>query len=214
MDPRSAPRANRAVFIDKDGTLVEDVPYNVDPDRLRFLPHALQGLHVLARCGYLIVLITNQPGIALGLFDQAALRRIELELKRRLAAAGIVLSGFYACPHAPADAMGRGCDCRKPAAGLLLQAARELRIDLARSWMIGDILDDVEAGRRAGCRSVLLDVGSETIWRRSALRIPEFRAPDLLIAARAIAAKDGIVATLSPAPPEVRVRPARSPSLP
>jgi D-glycero-D-manno-heptose 1,7-bisphosphate phosphatase len=199
MQTANAPaaRRNRAAFVDKDGTLIEDVPYNVDTAKLRFLPQALQGLRVFARCGYLIVLITNQPGIAFGLFDQAALRGVELELRRRLASWGIVLSGFYACPHAPAQVPGRACTCRKPAAGLLLQAAQDLSIDLKRSWMIGDILDDVEAGRRAGCRSVLLDVGHETIWRQSPLRVPEFRAPDLLAAARGIVERDGIAAALN-----------------
>jgi hypothetical protein len=83
-----------------------------------------------------------------------------------------------------------GCLCRKPAPGLLRQAARAHRIDLQRSWMIGDILDDIEAGRRAGCRPVLLDVGSETVWRMSPLRTPHHRAPNLLEAARAIIAAD------------------------
>jgi D-glycero-D-manno-heptose 1,7-bisphosphate phosphatase len=196
MTDVTAARRHRAAFVDKDGTLIEDVPYNVDTAKLRFMPQALQGLRLLARGGYLIVLITNQPGIAFGLFDQAALRGVELELRRRLASWGIVLSGFYACPHAPAELPGRACTCRKPEAGLLLQAAQDLSIDLERSWMIGDILDDVEAGRRAGCRSVLLDVGHETVWRRSPLRVPAFCARDLLAAARGIAARDGIVSAL------------------
>ena len=96
-----------------------------------------------------------------------------------------------------------GCLCRKPAPGLLHQAARTRNLDLARSWMVGDILDDVEAGRRAGCRSVLLDVGHETVWRLSPLRTPHFRAGDLLEAARHIvAAPAGSASPLPPLEPQ------------
>jgi histidinol phosphatase-like enzyme len=100
--------------------------------------------------------------------------------------AGARLDGFYACPHAPANADASPCDCRKPAPGLLRQAAREHDLDLAQCWMVGDILDDIEAGRRAGCRTVLMDVGNETEWQMSALREPNLRAADLLEAARLI----------------------------
>lgn len=100
---------------------------------------------------------------------------------RRWREAGVALDGFFFCPHA-AEA---GCDCRKPAPGLLLRAAA-LRLDPARSWMVGDILNDVEAGHRAGCRSVLLDVGNETLWQFTPLRQPRYRAKDLLDAARFI----------------------------
>lgn len=176
-------RVNRAVFLDKDGTLVEDVPYNVDPARLRFTPHAGEGLRRLVAAGYLVIVITNQPGVALGLFDAVALERLAQALSDRLRVEGVELSGFYACPHAegPPD-----CGCRKPAPGLLLQAAQEHQVDLSASWMIGDILNDVEAGRRAGCRTVLLDVGHETVWDLSPLRRPLHRVADLRAAAQAI----------------------------
>jgi histidinol-phosphate phosphatase family protein len=187
----TAGAARRAVFLDKDGTLVEDLPYNVDPARLRFTPHAIEGLRLLQRHGYLLIVASNQPGIALGRFDHAALSRLEAALKRRLAGEGVVLDGFHACPHAAADEPGRPrCLCRKPAPGLLRQAARSHGIDLARSWMVGDILDDVEAGRRAGCRTVLLEVGNETEWRMSPLREPHHRCRDLLTAAEAIVQAD------------------------
>ena len=175
-----------AVFIDKDGTLVENVPFNVDPQLLTFTPRAMHGLRLLQGCGYRLVVVTNQPGVAMGRFDEAALKRLQTALGSRLAAHGIRLSGFHACPHS----QGGGCACRKPAPGLLLRAAAELNIDLERSWMVGDILDDVQAGHRAGCRSVLLDVGNETEWQLTPERTPEHRVTDLWQAACRIVKED------------------------
>ncbi len=174
-----------AVFLDKDGTLVENVPYNVDPALLRFTRGAIEALRLLADAGYRLFVVSNQPGIALGRFDGAALGRLREALEDRLRAQGVRLAGFYACPHAPTPAgEAPRCGCRKPAPGLLRRAAGEHDLDLSRSWMVGDILDDVEAGRRAGCRTVLLDVGNETVWRPGPLREPHCRAADLLDAAR------------------------------
>ena len=167
-----------AVFFDKDGTLVENVPYNVDPRRIALAPGAVESVTRLAAQGYRIIVVSNQPGVALGYFGQADLAGVRQRLEALLPA----LDGFYYCPHAP----GAGCDCRKPACGLLLRAAREHAVDLASSWMVGDILDDVEAGRRAGCRTVLIDNGNETEWRPGPLRTPDRVARDLREAAYAI----------------------------
>lgn len=192
---RVAP-SRRAVFLDKDGTLVEDVPFNVDPSKLVFTRHAAEGLRLLQSHGYRLIVATNQPGIALGHFDRAALSRLEAALRRRLADEGIALDGFHACPHAAgADPRRPGCLCRKPAPGLLRQAARMHGVDLQASWMVGDILNDVEAGRRAGCRTVLLDVGSETQWLMSPLREPHHRCADLLQAAQTIVREDRVPLT-------------------
>lgn len=188
-----------AVFLDKDGTLVEDVPYNVDPALLRFTPGAVQGLRLLAGAGYRLVVVSNQPGLALGRFDHAAWRRLQLALTHRLEAAGITLDGFYACPHAPGADRLPACACRKPAPGLFLQAAGVLGIDMGRSWMVGDILDDVEAGHRAGCRSVLLDRGHETEWLQGPGRAPDLVAADLHEAAQAILRHAGAAARVDPA---------------
>ena len=188
LAPSAAP-LRRAVFIDKDGTLVVDVPYNVDPARVEFTPHAVEALRLLDRAGYALFVVTNQPGLAAGRFSRSEFARLQRALIDRIQnEAGVALAGFYTCPHAPAPRAALACLCRKPAPGMLRQAARAHRIDLARSWMIGDILDDVEAGRRAGCRSVLLDVGNETVWRRSPLREPDHRALDLFEAAQHIVA--------------------------
>jgi len=190
--PPEAPQ-ERAVFIGKDGTLLENEPYNVDPAKLRFTPNALEGLALLQRHGWRLIVATNQPGLAYGMFSRGELAQLQHALFARCAAEGVQLTDFYACPHAPPPEIvgAAGCLCRKPAPGLLRQAAIAHRIDLERSWMVGDLLDDVEAGRRAGCRAVLLDVGHETVWRLSPLRTPHARAADLLEAARHIVASDG-----------------------
>ena len=181
----------RAVFIDKDGTLTVEVPYNVDPALLRFSANALEGLKLLDRAGYALVVVTNQPGLAAGRFTRGEFARLQRSLVDRVwKEAGVELAGFYTCPHAPAPGPAPACLCRKPAPGMLRQAALAQHLDLKRSWMVGDVLDDVEAGRRAGCRSVLLDVGNETAWRMSPLREPDHRAVDLLDAARHIVARD------------------------
>ena len=179
----------RAIFLDKDGTLVDDVPYNTDPARAALCAGAVEGLRLLQSQGYALVVVTNQAGLARGMFDEEALARMRDHIVSLLAAHGIVLNGFYHCPHSPDGSVPRYstlCMCRKPMPGMLLRAARELGIDRMRSWMIGDILNDVEAGRRAGCKTVLIDNGNETEWEWSALRSPDIIAGDLLTAARAI----------------------------
>jgi len=165
--------ARVAVFIDKDGTLVENVPDNVDPSRLRFLPGALEALAALAAAGHALLVVTNQSGLALGSFTRAQFAQMQTALLRRLQQeAGVVLQDFVVCPHAPGAAGRPACLCRKPAPGMLLRAARMHNLDLANSWMVGDILDDIEAGRRAGCRTLLLDSGGETVWRLTPMRQP------------------------------------------
>jgi histidinol-phosphate phosphatase family protein len=177
------------VFLDKDGTLVENVPYNVDPARIRLAPGAAEGLRALDAAGYELIVVSNQSGVARGLFPETALAAVERRLRALLRAAGVPLRAFYYCPHHPegtARAYAVPCGCRKPAAGLVVRAAREHAVALDRSWLVGDILDDVEAGRRAGCRTVLVDGGGETEWRRGAHREPDHVAQDLREAARLI----------------------------
>lgn len=179
-----------AVFLDKDGTVLADVPYNVAPERMAYAPMALAGLSRLAQTDLSLVVISNQPGVARGLFAADALNAVGVKLAAMFQAAGAHLDGFYWCPHHPEGVVqpyAMACDCRKPKPGLLLRAAQELGLDLAESWFIGDILDDVEAGNRAGCRSILLDVGNETEWRTGPDREPYCRAPDLDAAAGIVA---------------------------
>lgn len=201
MNPVSAGQAGPAVFFDKDGTLIEDVPYNVDPALIELAAGARELLVQLHEAGYRIVVVSNQSGVARGLFAEEALVAVEQRLTKLLREFGVPLAGFYYCPHLPKGKVlpyAIACGCRKPAPGLILRAAREHALDLARSWMVGDILDDIEAGRRAGCRTILLDNGGETAWRRAPLRTPDAIVPDLPAAARLILAS-GLAAT--PPPP-------------
>jgi histidinol-phosphate phosphatase family protein len=174
------------VFLDKDGTLIENVPYNVDPALVRLTPRADAAVAALHAAGYALVVVSNQPGVGLGLFEASALDMVHARLRELLERAGAPLAGFYFCPHAPGPDAALMCGCRKPAPGLLLRAAGDLGLDLAASWMVGDILDDVEAGRAAGCRTVLIDNGGETEWRLSPARAPHLVAGDLAAAAAAI----------------------------
>jgi histidinol-phosphate phosphatase family protein len=181
--------SEKAIFLDKDGTLIENVPYNVDPAKIDLVPGAGPALARLYAAGYALIVISNQPGIARGLFAPRALDAVFERLRTLLAPYAAPLAGFYYCPH---DVTGRvaryvtACGCRKPAPGLLLAAATIHGVQLERSWMIGDILDDVEAGQRAGCRTVLIDNGNETEWRNGPFRIPDVTAPDLREAADAV----------------------------
>jgi D-glycero-D-manno-heptose 1,7-bisphosphate phosphatase len=179
---------NSAVFLDKDGTLIRNVPNNVDPSKIKLSPGAW-GLKALSDAGYRLVVVSNQPGIALGYFSEGNLEEVGGKITGLLAALGVRLEGFYFCPHHPSGiiaAFSGRCLCRKPEPGLLLKAALDLGLDLASSWMIGDILDDVEAGRRAGCRTVLIDNGNETEWALSDWRMPQAVAVGLADAAAKI----------------------------
>ena len=181
----------RAVFIDKDGTLLDDVPWNVDPRHMRLAPGAFDALRLFASLDVPLFVISNQSGVALGKFERHALDRVEARLHELAAQAGARFAAIYWCPHHPQGIVpeyARACDCRKPAPGMLVRAAREHGVDLARSWFIGDILDDVEAGHRAGCRSVLIDNGNETEWLRGEGREPDIVVKDMHEAAKAIVA--------------------------
>jgi D,D-heptose 1,7-bisphosphate phosphatase len=180
----------KAIFLDKDGTLVDNVPYNVEPRRIQLSSGAGPALRLLARLDYRFIVVSNQAGIALGRFPEDAMAAVSDRLADLLFRENLSLDGFYYCPHDPEGTVAPysiACHCRKPLPGLLLKAAVEHDIDLRASWMIGDILHDVEAGNRAGCRTVLLDNGNETEWRLGPRRIPTRMAPDLYAAAVLIA---------------------------
>ena len=192
FDANAASR--RGVFFDKDGTLIDDVPYNVDPARIRLAKGAAEAVRRLHSAGYRLFVVSNQSGVALGRFEESALGAVEARIGELMEGAGARLAGFACCPHHPGGVVPRyaiACDCRKPAPGMIEKLARAHGIDPARSWMVGDILDDVEAGRRAGCRAILIDNGNETEWVRGPGRLPDFKAADLAEAGLRILEADG-----------------------
>lgn len=198
----SARPLGAAVLLDKDGTVLQDVPYNVDPARMRLAPGAAAALRLLGGLGLPLVVVTNQPGAAHGLHTEAELAPVRDRLAAMFAEHGAALAGFLYCPHHPDGQVApyaRACLCRKPMPGLLLQAAAALRLDLARSWMIGDILNDVEAGNRAGCTTVLVDCGNETEWQLSPARQADYVVPTLDAAARLVVARTRAAAHAAPA---------------
>jgi D-glycero-D-manno-heptose 1,7-bisphosphate phosphatase len=179
---------NGIVFLDKDGTLIEDLPYNVDPRRIRLAPSAREAVRTWAAHHWPIAIVTNQSGVARGYFTLEALDAVAAHLEATVRGLGAEWRGFYACPHLPdgINEYGIDCECRKPAPGLIRQAAAELGVDTAESWFVGDTWMDMAAGRAAGCRTIL--VGPE--WRRARTYPtegqPHHAVPDLLSAARLV----------------------------
>lgn len=184
---RSFCSMNYAVFFDKDGTLIKDIPYNVDPSKVWLDPFASQALARLQKSGFRLFIISNQPGVAKGLFSIQELERAFEKLLSLLSREGIKIDDYYYCPHNGKMApYAVECKCRKPMPGLILKAARAHNIDLKKSWMVGDILNDVEAGNRAGCKTVLIDNGNETEWLEGPYRIPAVITKNLLDASSVI----------------------------
>jgi D-glycero-D-manno-heptose 1,7-bisphosphate phosphatase len=152
----------RAVFLDRDGTI------NVEKDYLHriadftFISGAPEAIRCLQEAGFLVIVVTNQSGVARDYFDEAAVHALHEHIQQLLVNFGAAIDAFYHCPHHPTEGVGDyrvDCDCRKGSPGMLLQAAREHDIDLGRSFMIGDKLADIEAGYAAGCRSIPVRTG-------------------------------------------------------
>ena len=167
----------KAVFIDKDGTLIKDVPYNINTDLIEFEEYAITSLTLLQQIGYQLILVSNQPGVAFAYFSEEDIQELFQYLEFRLQQQGVQLNAYYYCPHHAQgirEPYARACYCRKPSPGMLMKAAMDMDIDLQQSWMIGDILDDTEAGNRAGCKTILLNNGNETEWLLNANRQPSY----------------------------------------
>lgn len=149
--------ANKAVFLDRDQTIIEDTGYLSDPAGIKLLPGVESAIKSLSSAGYKIVVVTNQSGVARGLLTEETLDRIHDELRRQLAEKDAYLDAIYYCPFHPEatiEAYAVDSELRKPKPGMLLKAAAEMEIDLADSWMVGDSARDVEAGQRASCRTI------------------------------------------------------------
>lgn len=148
-----------AVFLDRDGTIIEDVEYLSSVEDVHLLPRSASAIRALNSAGYAVVVVTNQSGVARGLFDESAVSLVHRHLDELLAHNGAHIDAYYYCPHLP-DASAvqyrLTCNCRKPAPGLIVRAQRDLDLDLARSWSVGDRWRDVEAAGAAGVRGLLV----------------------------------------------------------
>lgn len=156
-DPR-----RRAIFLDSDGTINEEVNYLSGAEQLRLLPNAAEGIKLLREQSFLAILVTNQSGVARGYFSEQTVLEIHQALQALLAEAGAAIDGFYYCPHHPEGGCApyrRECECRKPKPGMLLQASRDFQLDLARCFVVGDKAIDILPGIELGCRTVLVLTG-------------------------------------------------------
>lgn len=154
--------STRAVFIDRDGTLIEEAGYLNHLDRLRFFPYTVDAVRQLNRAGLVVVVVTNQAGIARGIVPEAFLEKAHGHISAVLGAGGAHIDRYYHCPHHPdgiVEGLNIDCDCRKPQPGLWKKAATEMGLDLSRSFSIGDRWRDVEAARAAGTRVVMVRTG-------------------------------------------------------
>lgn len=158
MDQTRHKSARPAIFLDRDGTLIEEKEYLSRPEQVRVLPGVAEALRRLQQVGFACVVVTNQSGLGRGRFTEADLTAIHRELHQQLHQEGLALDGIYYCPHAPilADKTIIEHQDRKPGPGMLHRAARDLQLDLALSWMVGDSISDALAGRNAGCRGSIL----------------------------------------------------------
>lgn len=183
-----------AVFLDRDGVLVDELDFLVDPDALRLYPGVGEAVRELNSSGWVVVVVTNQSAVARGLLDERRLGEIHERLREHLARSGARLDAIFHCPHHPTagrEPYRRACDCRKPAPGLLERAARLLGLDLAHSWIVGDSARDLEAGAAVGVRGILVATGKGERERArlvAAGRAPAVFVPNLPAAVRHIGA--------------------------
>ncbi len=178
----------KAVFLDRDGTINVELEFLHRPEEFIFIPGAPQAIKLLNDAGFLVIVVTNQSGIARGYYDEAAVHRLHRHVDAELACFGARVDAYYFCPHHPEYGIGdygMECECRKPKPGMLFRAAADLSLDLPASFMIGDKLLDVQAGLSAGCHSLLVRTGYGTDAATGLPPgIPVY--DDLLSAARAI----------------------------
>lgn len=176
---------NRVVFLDRDGTICEEVGYLNSIEQMRLIPRSAEAIRRLNKQGFKVVVITNQSGIARGLIPEQNLADIHEEMVRQLREKGAFLDGIYYCPHHPVEGNPpyvQECNCRKPATGLLEQAALDLNLDLSSSYMVGDHFSDVECGKRIGAKTILLLTGHgrQALARQAEWPMqPDFIASDL-----------------------------------
>ena len=175
------------VFLDRDGTLIEEVGYLSHLDRIVLYPWSIESVKLLNRAGFKVVVVTNQAGVARGLFDEDFIDEAHRFLDQKFGDGGATIDKFYYCPHHPeasVEAYRCECDCRKPKAGMLWKAAQELQLELSHSFVIGDRLSDLRLGPAVGAKSVLVRTGyGETTARELTDDVEvAYTAPELMTA--------------------------------
>lgn len=190
-------RFSVAVFLDRDGTINEDTHYTHQPEEMAFVPGAIDGLALLAALPLHVIVVTNQAGIALGLYPRETMSAFNAELRRRIEESGGRIDAFYYCPHKEMKHLEPGeapCACSKPSPGMLFEAAADFGLDLTRSYLIGDKSSDVVAGQAAGCRTVLLSTGKAGREEGAVAVRPDRVAASLVEAVRWVDTKESRVA--------------------
>jgi histidinol-phosphate phosphatase family protein len=168
------------VILDRDGTVIVDKHYLSEANDVELLPHAAEGLKLLTAIGLPLVVVTNQSGVGRGFFRMQDVDAVHDRLRTILGRHQIELAGIFVCPHAPDD----GCDCRKPLSGLVRRAARELGVNLSRTFTIGDKACDIQLGHNLGGQTFLISNGRKDVWKAG--KPPDFVVANLLAAAKII----------------------------
>ena len=190
---------NSAVFLDRDGTISEEVGYLSDPEQLRLIPHSAEAIRLINENSLKTIIITNQAGVARGYFPEEMVSQVHQKMEKLLSARGAHLDDIYYCPHHPegiVESYRKGCDCRKPASGLLKQASKEHGIDLASSYMVGDKVTDIHLAHEVGARAILVltGYGRDELKKinKMSVKKPEYVARNLLVAVKWIIKDLGI----------------------
>jgi len=188
---REAAQVKRAVFIDRDGTISEEVGYIRDLNQFHLMPHSAEAIKLMNEHGLKVIMVTNQSGVARGYFTEALVKKVHKKMESLLSEQGAYLDAIYYCPHYPEGVVKfycKVCECRKPATGLLEQASQTHDIDLAASYLVGDKVTDIELAHRVGAKAVLVltGYGPEELKKihGGALPQPAYVAIDLYDAAR------------------------------
>ncbi|HEU4963861.1 MAG TPA: HAD family hydrolase [Bacilli bacterium] len=198
----------RVVFLDRDGTIMRDVPYLADPAKVELLPGAVHGLRHMMRLGYELFLVTNQSGVARGLLTEGDVRAVNAELLRQLSEQGVEIRDVRYCPHLQAGKVERyayACNCRKPQPGMLVDLALTYGLDLSQSVMVGDKCSDVEAGLNAGASAVLLGTARQAandlladVWKKERSQGRLAMLPDLMAVGLWLQERQAQTATTTP----------------
>jgi len=179
-------KVSQAVFLDRDGVINKEIEYLHEPEKFELLPNVLEGLKILQDMGYKLVIVTTQAGIGLGYFTKEDFYKINKKMFKDIAEKKIIIDKIYFCPHS----LSEDCNCRKPKTGLFERGKEELNIDMERSFMIGDKTDDIQAGKNAGVKTILVKTGHAGKDKNYDVK-PDFVAEDLLDAAKIIKREEG-----------------------